>query len=190
MPYDPSLPVTTAWDLGVGDSTAIWFFQTNGAEVFIIDYYEASGVGLDHYVKVLKEKPYVYTDVNIFPQDIGVQELSSGKSRLDLLAGLGVRGRVLPRASVDSGIAAVRLLLPRCRFDKEKCAKGLEALRQYQRAWDDQRKDFQPKPLHDWTSHAADAFRYLACGIKEKKSRLERPFVQAQSSYRDYDPLA
>ncbi|MBO4520161.1 MAG: hypothetical protein J5787_03040 [Alphaproteobacteria bacterium] len=190
VPYDPALPVTTAWDLGVGDSTAIWFFQTNGAEVFIIDYYEASGVGLDHYVKVLKDKPYVYTDDNIFPHDIGVHELSSGKSRLDLLAGLGVRGLVLPRAGVDSGIAAVRLLLPRCRFDKEKCAKGLEALRQYQRAWDDQRKDFQPKPLHDWTSHAADAFRYLACGIKEKRSRQERPFTQAQSSYRDYDPLA
>ena len=190
VPYDPALLVTTAWDLGVGDSTAIWFFQTNGAEVFIIDYYEASGVGLDHYVKVLKDKPYVYTDDNIFPHDIGVHELSSGKSRLDLLAGLGVRGHVLPRAGVDSGIAAVRLLLPRCRFDKEKCAKGLEALRQYQRAWDDQRKDFQPKPLHDWTSHAADAFRYLACGIKERKSRQERPFVQAQASYRDYDPLA
>ena len=190
VPYDPASLVTTAWDLGVGDSTAIWFFQTNGAEVFIIDYYEASGVGLDHYVKVLKDKPYVYTDDNIFPHDIGVHELSSGKSRLDLLAGLGVRGHVLPRAGVESGIAAVRLLLPRCRFDKEKCAKGLEALRQYQRAWDDQRKDFQPKPLHDWTSHAADAFRYLACGIKEKRSRQERPFSQTQAAYRDYDPLA
>lgn len=190
VPYDPVLPVTTAWDLGVGDSTAIWFFQTNGAEVFVIDYYEASGVGLDHYVKVLKDKPYIYTDDNIFPHDVGVHELSSGKSRLDLLAGLGVRGRVLPRSGVDGGIAAVRLLLPRCRFDKEKCAKGLEALRQYQRAWDDQRKDFQPKPLHDWTSHAADAFRYLACGIKEKRSRLERPLMQTQTAYRDYDPLA
>ena len=190
VPYDPASPVTTAWDLGVGDSTAIWFFQTNGAEVFVIDYYEASGVGLDHYVKVLKDKPYIYTDDNIFPHDIGVHELSSGKSRLDLLAGLGVRGCVLPRAGVDSGIAAVRLLLPRCRFDKEKCAKGLEALRQYQRAWDDQRKDFQPKPLHDWTSHAADAFRYLACGIKEKRRQQERPFSQTQAVYRDYDPLA
>ncbi|MBR1777981.1 MAG: hypothetical protein IJ752_05290 [Alphaproteobacteria bacterium] len=189
VPYDPALPVTTAWDLGIGDSTAIWFFQTNGAEVFVIDYYEASGVGLDHYVRELKSKPYVYTDDNIFPHDIGVHELSSGKSRLDLLAGLGVRGRVLPRVSVDSGIAAVRLLLPRCRFDKEKCAKGLEALRQYQRAWDDQRKDFQPKPLHDWTSHAADAFRYLACGIKEKRNKQERPFSQTQAAYRDYDPL-
>lgn len=134
VPHDPALPVTTAWDLGVGDSTAIWFYQISGAEVLIVDYYEASGVGLDHYVKVLKDKPYVYTNNNIFPHDICVHELSSGKSRLDILAGLGVRGRVLPRSSVESGIAAVRLLLPRCRFDKEKCAKGLEALRQYQRA--------------------------------------------------------
>lgn len=169
VPHDPALPVTTAWDLGVGDSTAVWFYQTSGTEVYVVDYYEASGVGLDHYVKVLKDKPYVYTNDNIFPHDICVHELSSGKSRLDILAGLGVRGRVLPRLSVESGIAAVRLLLPRCRFDKEKCAKGLEALRQYQRAWDDTRKDFQPKPLHDWTSHAADAFRYLALGIKENK---------------------
>lgn len=190
VPYNPSLPVTTAWDLGIGDSTAIWFFQSNATEVFVIDYYESGGVGLDHYVRVLKEKPYVYTNDNIFPHDIGVHELSSGKSRLELLAGLGIRGRVLPRTSVDGGIAAVRLLLPRCRFDKEKCAKGLEALRQYQRAWDDHRKDFQPKPLHDWTSHAADAFRYLACGIKERKTQMERPFVQARFDYRDYDPLA
>ncbi len=189
VPFNPALPVTTAWDLGVGDSTAIWFYQQNGAEVFIIDYYEASGVGLDHYVKVLKDKPYVYADDNIFPHDIRVHELSSGKSRLDILAGLGVRGRVLERSSVESGIAAVRLLLPRCRFDKEKCAKGLEALRQYQRAWDDVRKDFQPRPLHDWTSHAADAFRYLASGIRERAQNMERPYRQAMRDYRDYDPL-
>ena len=174
---------------GVGDSTAIWFYQQNGAEVFIIDYYEASGVGLDHYVKVLKDKPYVYADDNIFPHDIRVHELSSGKSRLDILAGLGVRGRVLERSSVENGIAAVRLLLPRCRFDKEKCAKGLEALRQYQRAWDDARKDFQPRPLHDWTSHAADAFRYLASGIRERAQNMERPYRQTMRDYRDYDPL-
>ena len=190
VPHDPALPVTTAWDLGVGDSTAIWFYQISGAEVLIVDYYEASGVGLDHYVKVLKDKPYVYTNNNIFPHDICVHELSSGKSRLDILAGLGVRGRVLPRSSVESGIAAVRLLLPRCRFDKEKCAKGLEALRQYQRAWDDVRKDFQPKPLHDWTSHAADAFRYLALGIKENKKITDRPYAGAVRDYKDYDPLA
>ena len=189
VPHNPSLPVTTAWDLGIGDSTAIWFYQVSGQEILIIDYYEASGVGLDHYVKVLKEKPYIYTNDNIFPHDICVHELSSGKSRLDMLAALGIRGRVLSRCSVENGIAAVRMLLPRCRFDKDKCAKGLEALRQYQRAWDDVRKDFQPKPLHDWTSHAADAFRYLALGIKENKMVHVREYSRSIRDYKDYDPL-
>lgn len=182
--HNPEKPVYTAWDLGIGDATAIWFYQKNGNGCDVIDYYEASGVGLDHYVQVLKEKPYTYTNDNIFPHDIQVHELSSGKSRLDLLAGLGVYGRVLERASVESGIAAVRLLLPRCRFDKGKCERGLNALRQYQKQWDEQRKDFMPRPLHDWTSHAADAFRYLATGFKEAERSMSRP---VKSTY--YDPL-
>lgn len=189
VPHNPAVPVYTAWDLGIGDSTAIWFYQVNGPEICVIDYYESSGVGLDHYVKVLKEKPYVYTNDNIFPHDIEVHELSSGRSRLDLLAGLGIRGRVLERNGIDAGIAAVRMLLPRCRFDAQRCAKGLEALRQYQRAWDNVRRDFQPKPLHDWTSHAADAFRYLAMGIKADKKARERPVVQVSRVYGEYDPF-
>lgn len=185
VPHDPSKPVYTAWDLGIGDATAIWFYQVCGREVDVIDYYEASGAGLDHYARVLQAKPYTYTNANIFPHDVGVHELSSGKSRLDLLAGLGVRGRVLPKSSVDGGIAAVRLLLPRCRFDKEKCAKGLEALRQYQKEWDSVRRDFMPRPKHDWTSHAADAFRYLALGLKEE-SNAER-FEMRRAV--EYDPF-
>ena len=146
-------------------------------------------VGL--YDEVVKEEvTFTYTNDNIFPHDIQVHELSSGKSRLDLLAGLGVRGRVLPRASVEMGIAAVRLLLPRCRFDAEKCQTGLEALRQYQKAWDDQRRTFQPKPLHDWTSHAADAFRYLAVGLKEDSAKAERFSRESVKNAAEYDPLA
>ncbi len=185
VPHDPAKPVYTAWDLGIGDATAIWFYQQHGREIDIIDYYEASGVGLDHYVRVMKDKPYTYTHLNIFPHDVGVHELSSGKSRLDLLAGLGVRGRVLERSSVESGIACVRMLLPRCRFDKDRCAKGLEALRQYQKEWDSVRRDFMPRPRHDWTSHAADAFRYLATGLKEEKT--ETPFIPSGKS--EYDPF-
>lgn len=185
VPHDASKPVYTAWDLGVGDATAIWFYQVQGGEVDVIDYYEASGVGLDHYVRVLKAKPYTYTNENIFPHDIGVHELSSGKSRLDLLSSLGIRGRVLPKSSIEGGIAAVRMLLPRCRFDKEKCAKGLEALRQYQKEWDSVRRDFMPRPKHDWTSHAADAFRYLALGIKEERNKI----VYENRRFSDYDPF-
>lgn len=190
VPYNPAKPVSTAWDLGIGDSTAVWFYQVNGAVVDVIDYYEASGVGLDHYVRVLRGKPYTYTNDNIFPHDIQVHELSSGKSRLELLAGLGIRGRVLPRAGVDDGIAAVRLLLPRCRFDAEKCTAGLEALRQYQKEWDSTRRDFMPRPKHDWTSHAADAFRYLAMGIRDEEARERRSYLDMCRHAAEYDPLA
>ncbi len=181
VPHDPSRPVYTAWDLGVDDSTAIWFFQNNGVECRIIDYYEASGAGLDHYVRVLKEKPYTYTNKNIFPHDIRVTELSTGKTRLESLAGLGVRGKVLQRLSVEDGINAVRLLLPICRFDAKKCHDGIEALRLYQKVWDERRGVFQQRPLHDWTSHAADAFRYLALGRKEDR---DEALMQRRRLYR------
>lgn len=190
VPHNPAKPVYTAWDLGIGDSTAIWFYQQNGNAVDIIDYYEASGVGLDHYVRILKEKPYTYTNENIFPHDIRVHELSSGKSRLDILASLGIRGRVLPRAGIEDGIASARLLIPRCRFDLNRCAKGLEALRQYQKEWDSSRKDFMPRPKHDWTSHAADAFRYLAIGIKENDGRSRHSLREIRRQAAEYDPLA
>ena len=149
----------------------------------------ASGVGLEHYAKVLKEKPYVYTNDNIFPHDVRVHELGSGKSRLEMLAAWGIRGRVLPRSNIEDGIAAVRLLLPRCRFDSKKCDKGLEALRQYQKAWDDTRKDFMPRPLHDWTSHAADAFRYLAVGIKNQARENVKIQQRINAMNGEYDPL-
>lgn len=185
----PSLPVYTAWDLGIGDSTAIWFYQNRGTDVNVIDYYENNGVGLDHYVKVLKEKPYTYTNDNIFPHDVQVHELSSGKSRLDLLASLGVRGRVLKRASVEDGISAVRMLLPRCNFDAQKCKRGLEALRQYQKEFDETRGDFKARPLHDWTSHAADAFRYLALGRREDRNEAYAANRRRMERVYDYDPL-
>lgn len=165
VPWEPAVPVHTAWDLGIGDSTAIWFCQQVGKEVRLIDYYESSGVGLDHYAKHLKEKPYVYGD-HLLPHDAEVKELGSGKSRVEVLASLGIRTRIVPKLSVDDGIQAVRTLLPRCWFDAEKCARGIEALRQYRREYDDKLRAFKARPLHDWTSHAADAFRYLAVGLK------------------------
>lgn len=165
VPYEPKIPVHTAWDLGIGDPTAIWFVQQVGAEVRLIDYYEASGVELGHYVKVLKEKPYTYGK-HYLPHDADVKELGTGTTRIETLRGLGLVGQIVPKQSVDDGINAVRLLLPKCYFDKTKCERGLEALRQYRTDFDEKLKTFKPHPLHDWTSHAADAFRYLATGIK------------------------
>lgn len=174
--WEPTLPVYTAWDLGMDDATAIWFFQQHKREVRLIDYYENAGVGLDHYVQHMREKPYTYAEGGaILPHDVAVKELGTGRSRREVLEGLGVRVSVAPRLSLNDGIGAARMLLPRCWFDTEKCKRGLEALRQYQREYDDEMKKFRDKPLHDWTSHAADAFRYLAVGMRETEPY--RPIV-------------
>lgn len=159
--WEPQIPVQTWWDLGIDDSTAIWFVQILGREIRLIDYYENSGVGLDHYAKVLKDKDYVYGQ-HMLPHDVQVHELSTGKSRFAFLAGLGIRGTVVRKHAVEDGINSVRSILPRCWFDKGKCARGVEALRQYRQEWDDKQKAFRGRPLHDWSSHAADSFRYGA----------------------------
>lgn len=164
--HEPSLPVITAWDLGMRDSTAIWFAQQVRNEVRLIDYYEASGVGLEHYAKVLQDKPYVYGD-HLLPHDVKVTELGSGKSRLETLQALGVKVKPVANIPVEDGIDAVRRLLPRCWFDAQRCARGIDALTQYQTEWDDKLHIFKAGPRHDWTSHAADAFRYLAVGLRK-----------------------
>lgn len=176
VPWEPALPVHTAWDLGIGDSTAIWFCQRAGRETRLIDYCEASGVGLDHYARALGERPYVYGE-HLLPHDAEVRELGTGKSRVETLMSLGIRPRVLPAMKVEDGINAARNLLPQCWFDAALCAGGLEALRQYRREWDDRLGAFRPRPLHDWTSHAADAFRYLAQGLRTEEPGWGRPIA-------------
>lgn len=167
VPVERTALVHVAWDLGIGDATALVFAQVVGREWRIVDYYEASGVGLDHYVQVLNSKGYTYGD-HILPHDVGVRELGTGRSRLEVLDSLGVRNvRVLPASPVDDGINAVRMTLPKCWIDKTRCRDLLEALRQYRTEYDDKRKAFKPRPLHDWTSHAADAFRYLCVGMDD-----------------------
>lgn len=161
VPYDPSLRVETWWDLGIGDTTPIWFAQRSGREIWLIDYYEASGAGLSHYAKVLQDKPYVYSR-HVLPHDVENHELGTGKTRREVLRGLGIDVDVAPKLDIEDGIEAVRNLLPRCWFDAEKCKRGIEALRQYRREWDEKLKVFKERPLHDWASHPADAFRYGA----------------------------
>lgn len=186
IPYDPTIRVTTAWDLGIGDSTAIWFVQQVGREVRVIDYYEASGVGLDHYVKMLGSKPYLY-DRHILPHDADQSELGTGTTRRETLYRMGLRDTVvLPAIRVDDGINAVRMLLPRCYFDAAKCLRGLDALRQYQREWDERLMDFKQRPLHDWSSHGADGFRYLAQGLGPTRTP---PGPSAHHALHEYNPL-
>jgi phage terminase large subunit len=166
LPYNPALPVYTAWDLGVGDDTSIWFAQRSGGWLHIIDHYATNGQPASHYVDVLRGKPYAYA-AHFLPHDAENREWTNGKSRLETLKALGLQNcKVIPRMAVDDGINAVRLLMPTVRFDSEKCAAGLESLRQYRREYDENKRVFKPAPLHDWTSHDADAFRYLACGLE------------------------
>jgi hypothetical protein len=160
VPYDPSKQVITAWDLGVADSTAIWFCQMDGKAMNIIDYYENSGEGLPHYIDLLNSKNYRY-GAHIAPHDIVVREFSTGKSRKDLAYSLGIDFQVAPKLKVMDGIDTVRNTLYKCWFDATKCKKGLDSLLQYRSSYDDKKKIWSQKPVHDWTSHASDAFRYL-----------------------------
>lgn len=168
VPHDPRLLTHTAWDLGVADSTVVWFIQTHGRETRVIDVLKGEGVGLDWYVRHLNERGYLY-GTHYLPHDVEVRELGTGKSRKEVLEGLGVRNiSVCPNIPIADGIQAVRMLLPTCWFDKAKCKEGIEALRMYRRDYDEKRQEFRQKPLHDWTSHYADAFRYFAVGHVER----------------------
>jgi phage terminase large subunit len=172
--YDKSLQVHTAWDLGVNDQTVIWFYQQSGFEIRLVDYYAANGYGLDHYAGVLSDRKYIY-GTHYLPHDAEHKELGTGRTRLETLYGLGIQATVVPKLSIEDGINAVRKVLPRCWFDKDKCAEGIKALRQYRREWDDIRKVFQERPFHDWASDPADAFRYLAVGLSEPRGNVKMP---------------
>ena len=162
---DDLLKTFTAWDLGVGDSTAIFVAQTMGKEIRIIDYVENHGQGLAWYVNWIKNNDYAKAE-HILPHDVEVRELGTGKSRKESLQDLGLSITVCPRLSVDDGIQAVRRILPDCWFHP-KAKQGLDALKNYRREYDEKRNVFYDKPLHDWSSHAADAFRYLAIGMNQ-----------------------
>lgn len=177
VPHDPALKVYTSWDLGMDDSTAIWFAQVTGPEVRLIDYYENNGCALSHYATILKQKPYVYAE-HFLPHDVKVTEMGTGRSRLETLQGLGISNiTTLPADSIEDGINAARMLLGKAWFDSETTGKGLESLRQYQRDWDDKNKIFRDRPRHDWTSHAADSFRYLAMGLPAAKQPPMKPHI-------------
>lgn len=168
--YDPALPVITAWDLGVADSTAIWFAQFHRNELRLIDYYENSGEGLPHYAHVLQQRGYVYGD-HWGPHDIQVRELGSGLSRIDVAKSLGIKFRIAPRQSLEDGIHAVRMMFPRMWFD-EKVDKALERLGMYRRE-KSKAGEWRTTPVHDANSHCSDALRYLCLSIREQQIKSE-----------------
>ena len=186
VPYDSSHKVHTFWDLGIGDSTAIWFVQNVGRAVHVTDCFEARNEGLPFYARVLTEKGYLYGNHHA-PHDIEVRELGSGKSRREVAYDLGINFRVVPKLSVEDGIHAAQLLLERCWFDRDNCKQGLEALRQYHRAYNERTRSFRTSPVHDWSSHFADSWRYVAVGLKEDRGFDMPPQMKADNHY---NPLA
>ena len=181
VPHDPAVQVETWWDLGIGDSTAIWFIQRVGKEVHAIDYYEASGEPLSHYAGVLADKTkskhdggraFLYSE-HMLPHDANARELGTGKTRVEVLESLDIKPKVVTQHRVEDGIEAARNLLPRCWFDAERCKRGIDALRNYRKDWDETHKTFRLKPLHDWASHGADAFRIGAMSIPKSGQKRE-----------------
>lgn len=176
--YDPSLATHTFWDLGVSDYTVIWFAQMAGQEIHLVDYYEMSGEGLEHYARVLEEKAkewkLVYGE-HWAPHDIEARELGLGKSRRETARSMGINFNVVRLSAykrqggplfVTEGIEAVRKILHRCWFDEGRCAMGIKRLEQYRREWDNKMNCFRSSPLHDENSHGADGFRTLAMALK------------------------
>lgn len=163
VPYDQGLLVETWWDLGVDDSTAIWFVQRHGLEVRVVDYYENSGEGLSHYARILRERQEQYRigySRHVGPHDLEVRELGNdAKSRRQAAEELGIKFEIAPMLKVADGIEAVRRILPNCWFDEERTASGRKALEHYRKEWDPVRGCWKDQPLHDWSSHGSDAFR-------------------------------
>ncbi len=169
VPYDPALLVDTYWDLGVGDTTSIWYLQQQGKNYHLIDYTEDSGKGLEFYAREIRSKPYVY-GYHTLPHDAAARSMETGRTRQQTLNKLGLKTIIQKRQSVDDGIHAARMILTRCWFDKVKCARGISALKNYERKWDPKNKIFESKPKHNWASNGSDAFRYLALGTREDTS--------------------
>ena len=172
-------PVHTAWDIGVRDSTAIWWWQVVGSQVFILDCYVAHGVGVDHYAEICHSKPY-QRGIDYVPHDAHVKEWGTGKTRIETMQALGLRPHAIPLASKMDGINAVRRTLARCVFHPRCEEVGIAALEQYRREWDDEKKTFKASEVHDWTSHPADAFRYLAMAWQQHVPKIVTPKPKAQ----------
>ena len=183
---DPERPVHRAWDIGVKDDTSIWWFQVVGTQVFILDCYSQSGVGVDHFAEVVegRRKQHGWQGGTDFvPHDAKVKEWGTGRTRVETMQGYGLRPNVVPLAGKLDGINAVRKTLARCVFHPRCEEQGISALEQYRREWDDDKKTFKATEVHDWSSHLADAFRYLAMAwraIPEPKPEPAKPIYRME----------
>jgi len=180
IPYDERFPVDTDWDLGMDDSMTIWFSQEIGREVRFIDYFETTGEGFPSLAKILDKRGYKY-GTHYMPHDVAVREIGTGKARKKVAEELGIKPVVaVPKVKQkEDGIAAIRGILSRCSFDKVKTKLGRDALKNYQKVWDDKNKVFRNTPLHNWASHGADGFQTFAVRFKDKVS--PKPEVKSRS---------
>ncbi len=174
VPADNYAEVHTAWDIGYGDSTVIWFYQLCGNEIHVIDYYENNTKGVDHYAQVVKRKAeqgnWIY-GTHFWPFDGESGEFSTGIPRVVYAEQLGLKTFPLAREPrKDYGIERVRRWLPKCYFDAKRCEKGIRCLESYRKERDEKHGCYKETPLHDWSSHAADAFRYMCQAIETKQT--------------------
>lgn len=174
----PGVPVHRSWDIGVRDDTSIWWFQVVGAQLFILDCYSASGVGVDHYASVIEERrnEHGWVDGNDYvPHDARVKEWGTGRTRVEVMQDLGLKPEVVPMASKLDGINAVRRTLPLCIFHQRCEDEGIAALETYRREWDDDKKAYKQNEVHDWSSHLSDSFRYLAMSWRKEWKPVKKP---------------
>jgi hypothetical protein len=191
--WNPKLPVYTAWDLGMNDKTVVWFAQQVGDYVHIIDYYENSDKPIPFYVNIIQAKPYKYGE-HYLPHDAEQRHLNmSGKTRVQEFRDMGLKCRVVKNIKIFDGINAVRSILPTCKFDAKKCEKGLESLFHYRSEINEMLGVAQQRPVHDKHSHAADAFRYLALGLRKDNTVVDSIMgfgEKLKDFYDDFNPLA
>ena len=177
-PWDPAHQVFTSWDIGIGDPTAIWFYQKISGEKRFIDYFEDKGEAITYYLEVLSKKGYRYNTLWM-PHDAENKQLTTGRSIADLVRSNGFNVRIVPKMSVENGINAARLLIGNCKFDKENCKEGLEALINYRWDYNKRLEELKNVPLHDWSSHGSDSFRYAAVSMREEAPPIEPPQARA-----------
>ena len=183
IPYDPAYLVNTSIDLGYTDATAIIFFQQINHNIHIIDCYQNEKEALPHYAEYLKEKEYIYGN-HYGPHDIEQTDFSSGHTRREVASNYGIRFRVVGRTQLEDGLHAVKMILPRCKIDSDKCSQLLIALRHYHRKYNDKERVYKLKPVHDFSSHFCDALRCLATGIQEETITNKDRQRVADGSYR------
>ena len=189
-PFEEGHNVHTCWDLGFTDDTVIWFFQVIANRPMFFDCYAASGLSIPDYIDILHDKRDQYQwnyGQHYFPHDVRAKSLQTGRSTQEMLMEADIRGRISPEMSIQDGIQATRKMLAIACFNEQPCRTGIEALRQYQREWSEEKKAFQQRPRHDWSSHYADAIRIGALGYKED---FGEPRVWVPEKFRAKPPIS